>query len=87
MIQLKLFVVIQTPKSAAEHIKAVECLWEVFGGTTTDQGYKVLNERVGLIYGDSITLDRAQRILEGLEAKGFLPTTVVLGSAALPITT
>lgn len=41
---------------------AVECLWEVFGGTTTDQGYKVLNERVGLIYGDSITLDRAQRI-------------------------
>ncbi|MFX5486111.1 nicotinate phosphoribosyltransferase, partial [Acinetobacter baumannii] len=58
---------------------AVECLWEVFGGTTTDQGYKVLNERVGLIYGDSITLDRAQRILEGLEAKGFASNNLVFG--------
>ena len=58
---------------------AVECLWEVFGGTTTDQGYKVLNERVGLIYGDSITLDRAQHILEGLEAKGFASNNLVFG--------
>ena len=58
---------------------AVECLWEVFGGTTTEQGYKVLNERVGLIYGDSITLDRAQRILEGLEAKGFASNNLVFG--------
>lgn len=58
---------------------AVECLWEVFGGTTTDQGYRVLNERVGLIYGDSITLDRAQRILEGLEAKGFASNNLVFG--------
>lgn len=57
----------------------VECLWEVFGGTTTEQGYKVLNERVGLIYGDSITLDRAQRILEGLEAKGFASNNLVFG--------
>ncbi len=61
------------------HKGAVECLWEVFGGTTTDQGYKVLNERVGLIYGDSITLDRAQRILEGLEAKGFASNNLVFG--------
>jgi len=58
---------------------AVECLWDVFGGTTTDQGYKVLNERVGLIYGDSITLDRAQHILEGLEAKGFASNNLVFG--------
>lgn len=43
---------------------AVQCLWEIFGGTETAQGYKVLNERVGLIYGDSITLERAQNILK-----------------------
>ena len=58
---------------------AVECLWEIFGGTTTTLGYKVLNERVGLIYGDSITLQRAQAILIGLEAKGFASSNLVFG--------
>ena len=58
---------------------AVECLWEVFGGTKTDEGYKLLNERVGLIYGDSITLERAKMILEQLEAKGFASTNIVFG--------
>ena len=58
---------------------AVECLWDIFGGTETDQGYKMLNERVGLIYGDSITLERAEAILSQLEAKGFASTNVVFG--------
>jgi nicotinamide phosphoribosyltransferase len=58
---------------------AVECLWEIFGGTTTDKGYKVLHERVGLIYGDSITLDRADRIMSGLMEKGFASCNTVLG--------
>lgn len=58
---------------------AAECLWDIFGGTTTDNGYKLLNERVGLIYGDSITLQRAQAILQGLKAKGFASTNIVFG--------
>lgn len=58
---------------------AVQCLWEIFGGTETDQGYKVLNERVGLIYGDSITLERALNIVQGLEAKGFASNNLVFG--------
>ena len=58
---------------------AVECLWQIFGGTTTDKGFKVLNERVGLIYGDSITLERASNILQQLEAKGFASNNVVFG--------
>lgn len=58
---------------------AVQLLWEIFGGTKTSQGYKVLNERVGLIYGDSITLQRAQAILEGLDAKGFASNNLVFG--------
>ena len=58
---------------------AVQCLWEIFGGTETTQGYKILNERVGLIYGDSITLERAQNILKGLEAKGFASNNLVFG--------
>ena len=58
---------------------AVQCLWDVFGGTETTEGFKQLNERVGLIYGDSITLPRCKAILEGLKAKGFASTNVVFG--------
>ena len=57
----------------------MECLWEVFGGTTTYKGYKLLDSHVGLIYGDSITLDRADRILASLKAKGFASGNVVFG--------
>ena len=39
----------------------MECLWEIFGGTTTEKGFKLLDGHVGLIYGDSITLARARR--------------------------
>lgn len=58
---------------------AVECLWDVFGGEVTDKGYKMLNERVGLIYGDSITLERAEQIMQRLMDKGFASTNVVFG--------
>jgi len=57
----------------------VELLWETFGGTVNEQGYKVLDPHIGTIYGDSITFDRAQRIFERLEAKGFASTNVVFG--------
>ena len=67
------------PKGSPAYKGAVECLWEIFGGTETDAGYKVLNERVGLIYGDSITLERANHILNGLMAKGFASNNIVLG--------
>lgn len=65
--------------SEAEVKGAVECLWEIFGGTITEQGYKQLHERVGLIYGDSITLERAEQILKRLAKKGFASTNVVFG--------
>jgi nicotinamide phosphoribosyltransferase len=57
----------------------IELLWDVFGGTTNEQGYKVLDPHIGAIYGDSITIDRANEICKRLEAKGFASTNVVLG--------
>lgn len=60
-------------------VGVVELLWNLFGGTVTEQGYKVLDSHIGVIYGDSITYDRAQRIMERLEAKGFASTNVVFG--------
>ncbi|MBV8875558.1 MAG: nicotinate phosphoribosyltransferase [Metakosakonia sp.] len=58
---------------------SVEVLWEIFGGTVNEKGYKVLDPHVGLIYGDSITLVRADEILRRLEAKGFASSNVVFG--------
>jgi nicotinamide phosphoribosyltransferase len=58
---------------------AIECLWDIFGGTVNSQGYKVLDSHIGLIYGDSITLERAKQICEGLKRKGFASTNIVLG--------
>ena len=57
----------------------IELLWDVFGGTVNEQGYKVLDSHIGAIYGDSITIDRADEICSRLEAKGFASTNVVLG--------
>ncbi|PRC92311.1 nicotinate phosphoribosyltransferase [Solimicrobium silvestre] len=62
-----------------EYKGAIECLWEVFGGSETKQGYKILDPHVGLIYGDSITIERATAICAGLKAKGFASTNVVFG--------
>jgi nicotinamide phosphoribosyltransferase len=58
-------------KTEAEKKGVVELLWDVFGGAVTDKGYKILNSHIGAIYGDSINLQRAQAICEGLKQKGF----------------
>jgi len=57
----------------------IELLWDVFGGTVNDKGYKVLDPHIGAIYGDSITLDRAEQICQRLADKGFASTNIVLG--------
>lgn len=63
----------------AERRGAVQCLWDIFGGKVNAKGYKELDPHIGLIYGDSITLERQTNILERLAAKGFASSNVVLG--------
>jgi len=58
---------------------AIQILYEIFGGTLNSKGYLQLNSHIGLIYGDSITLDRCKAICEGLENKGYASTNIVLG--------
>jgi nicotinamide phosphoribosyltransferase len=57
----------------------IECLWDIFGGTINEEGYKVLDPHIGAIYGDSITIDRQVEIYERLATKGFAATNIVLG--------
>lgn len=65
--------------SESEHKGVIELLWDIFGGTINNQGYKVLDPHIGAIYGDSITLDRQIEIYTRLAAKGFASTNIVLG--------
>jgi len=67
------------PAGTPERRGAVECLWDIFGGTKTDTGHKLLDQHIGIIYGDSITLERAKAILEQLHQKGFATGNVVFG--------
>lgn len=66
------------PDSPA-HKGALRCLWETFGGRINKEGYKELNPKVGLIYGDAITVDKARFILELMEEMGFASTNIVFG--------
>lgn len=65
--------------SESEYKGVIELLWEVFGGTINEKGYKVLHPNIGCIYGDSITVERADQICQRLEAKKFCSTNIVFG--------
>jgi nicotinamide phosphoribosyltransferase len=66
-------------RTEEERKGVIELLWDVFGGSVNDKGYKELVPQIGAIYGDSITVARATAICEQLKAKGFASTNVVLG--------
>jgi nicotinamide phosphoribosyltransferase len=63
----------------SEQLGLIECLWNTFGGTITEKGYKLLDSHIGAIYGDSINLQNAPEILERLKKKGFASTNLVFG--------
>ncbi len=58
-------------KTEPERKGVIELLWDVFGGTKNEKGYRVLDSHVGAIYGDSINLLRAEQICTRLKDKGF----------------
>ena len=58
---------------------ALRLLWDAFGGRINSAGYKELNSKIGLIYGDAITVDRASLILALMEEMGFASSNIVFG--------
>ena len=59
--------------------KTVFKLWEEFGGTINSKGYKVLDPHIKAIYGDSITIQRCEKIYKILMENGFACSNVALG--------
>lgn len=66
-----------TPTPAQKGV--VELLWDAFGGTVTEKGYRLLDSHIGTIYGDSITTERCINICERLMTKGYASTNWVAG--------
>lgn len=73
---------LQTYILTPEEKGTIELLYEIFGGTVNDLGYKVLDSHIGMIYGDGITIERATSIFERLSAKGFASLNIVFGVGA-----
>lgn len=66
-------------KDSNEYKGTVELLWDIFGGEINSKGYKVLNSKIGTIYGDSITVERCEEICKELTEKGFAVSNCVFG--------
>lgn len=69
----------EAPLGSPAQKGSLQLLWDVFGGFVNKGGFKQLNPRVGLIYGDSITLERAQDILLTMFEQGWASGNVVFG--------
>ena len=53
-----------------------EKLWDAFGGSVTGWGYKLLNPKVNVLWGDGIDIHGIGRIIDTLVDAGFVPTVV-----------
>lgn len=70
----------------AQKAGVIQLLWDTFGGRVNGKGYSELDPHIGAIYGDSITLDRADDICHRLRSNGFASTNVVFGIGSFTYT-
>lgn len=71
------------PQDSPEFKGSLQLLWEVFGGSINTKGYKVLNPKIGLIYGDGMYKERFKLILKGMKEQGFATSNLVFGIGGL----
>lgn len=60
-------------------LKCLNILWDKFGGTTNDKGYKVLDSHVRLIQGDGVDLFGIEEILEAMKVAGWSADNIAFG--------
>jgi nicotinamide phosphoribosyltransferase len=60
--------------------KLLHILWDKFGGSVNEKGYKVLHPTVGLIQGDGIDHEMVKRIIQMMKEEGFSVDNMAFGS-------
>jgi nicotinamide phosphoribosyltransferase len=56
---------------------------ELFGSNINSKGFKELNPKIGVIYGDGMYFDRYKSILDKMEEMGYANTNLVIGIGGL----
>lgn len=65
--------------SEGQYYGAYYMLGKIFGWNTTMNGYRYPSTKIGLLYGDSITLERQKQIYMRLEGANMAACNLVLG--------
>jgi nicotinamide phosphoribosyltransferase len=71
--------------SKEEQLGTLQILWNIYGGTTKvvrGKEYRVLNDKVGVIYGEAITLELQDKIYKAMEAAGWCVSNVLFGTGS-----
>ena len=61
-------------------VEVLHILYEKFGGTINEKGFKTLDEHVRLIQGDAIDFDMIDKILSAMRKHGFSADNMAFGS-------
>lgn len=60
-------------------LEVINLLNKYFGHNTNSKGYKVLNEKVGILWGDGIDIDGMYSILQAMLDAGWASSNIVFG--------
>lgn len=71
------------PSGSPQNLGCLRLLEQQFGTTKNSKGFKVLNPKVGLIYGDGMYFERFKRILSNMAEMGFASSNLVIGVGGL----
>jgi nicotinamide phosphoribosyltransferase len=69
----------EAPVGSPEHKGSLQILWEIFGGTTDEDGFRILHPKVGMIYGDGINVGLAHQIFRRMKELGWASCNLVDG--------
>jgi nicotinamide phosphoribosyltransferase len=69
----------EAPVGTPQNKGCVQLLWEIFGGSVNNKGYKELHPSIGLIYGEAISMPLLDKILARLQEMGFASNTCFFG--------
>lgn len=69
----------EATKGSAEYKGSLEILWDIFGGTYNNKGFRVFHPQIGLIYGEAISPDLYEKICKRMVEMKLCISNLVVG--------
>lgn len=66
-------------EDSLQWLGCLRILDDIFGSTINAKGYKEINPKVGLIYGDGMYLERYEEMLKSMQELGYAASNLVIG--------